>query len=452
MRGPTGSKDKIEVDRLRVRALYRHSTTTLTVGLLNAGVAVAVLRPSAPLGPLATWCGLFFLTYLGRRSLQKKFTRQGLDGVAEFDPRRWETFFAIGTFLSGCLWGFFAVALIPSHSLALQSFIAFLLAGTTAGAAVAYSVSMFAILAFLLPATVPFAIRLAMEGTRVHAGMSVLLFFYVVGMGLSMKGLNKIVVESIRMRFFQGRLIRELKEAQDRLIQSAKMAALGEMAASIAHEINNPLSIIQFYATHLKESGLASPAVEMLDKIESTSSRMAKIVAGLRSFSRGDAMEAFQVTSLESIITETMELCRLREKKSRILLLVDQVPKDVKLNCRAIQISQILLNLLNNAFDAVEAVDEPWVGVEIKALPEAVSITVADNGPGIPREIREKIMQPFFTTKGAGKGTGLGLSIAAGIASAHGGRLRLDEHSDQTRFVLTLPRVVPASATEKAAS
>jgi C4-dicarboxylate-specific signal transduction histidine kinase len=99
----------------------------------------------------------------------------------------------------------------------------------------------------------------------------------------------------------------------------------------------------------------------------------------------------------------------------------------------------VLLNLLNNAFDAVCDLPKPWVQVEANAVGNHVEISVTDSGSGIPAEIRNRIMQPFFTTKEAGKGTGLGLSISHGIASEHGGKLYIDEQSPHTRFVLVLP-------------
>lgn len=445
MPGATKFDETHEVDKLRIQALYRQSVTAQTVGLINVIIAIVVLRDMVPQNQLLLWGAAWMVIYTSRIALQKIFSEKNAHPNAEFDPHSWETAFAIGNFVAGSAWGFAAVVMIPANSLASQAFIAFLLAGTTAGAAVVYTLSMASIFAFLLPAVVPFAIRLSLEAAQIQSAMAMLLLLYVLVVGLSMRGLNRTIVGSIRIRFVQGRLLRELKQAQDSLIQSAKMSALGEMAASIAHEINNPLSIIHFHATNLKESGLPAPAVELVEKIDATSSRIARIVSGLRAFARGDALDELQSVPLENVINETLELCRIRQKKHRILLLVDNVPKDAFLRCRPTQIAQILLNLLNNAFDAVENVGEPWVGVEIKVTAETITIAVADNGGGIPAEIRERIMQPFFTTKEVGKGTGLGLSIAHGIASAHGGKLQLDS-SEQTRFVLTLPRFYPGAA------
>jgi signal transduction histidine kinase len=107
---------------------------------------------------------------------------------------------------------------------------------------------------------------------------------------------------------------------------------------------------------------------------------------------------------------------------------------------RAVQISQILLNLLGNAYDAVEAAERRHVRITVDADAAQVHIAVTDSGPGIPAELRERIMEPFFTTKDVGRGTGLGLSLSRGLAELHGGDLALDATSVETRFILTLPR------------
>ncbi|HEX4924120.1 MAG TPA: ATP-binding protein, partial [Bdellovibrionales bacterium] len=108
--------------------------------------------------------------------------------------------------------------------------------------------------------------------------------------------------------------------------------------------------------------------------------------------------------------------------------------------CRPTQISQVLLNLLNNAHDAVAEQTEKWVKLDVRDLGDSVELSVTDSGAGIPPEIQEKIMQPFFTTKQIGEGTGLGLSISKGLVDSHHGQLRLDAKSKNTRFVVLLPK------------
>lgn len=232
------------------------------------------------------------------------------------------------------------------------------------------------------------------------------------------------------------------REKAAQLVQSAKMSSLGEMAGGIAHEINNPLSIILGKAGLIKRAlKRDSLSVEDLErdvtKIEDTVHRITHIIRGLRNFSRNAEEDMPAPASLAQIITDTLELCGERFKHQHITLTTHQ-SEDVVLNCRAPQISQIILNLLNNAFDAIEGLDKKWIRLEVQRRDDKVLISVIDAGLGIPQKVAQKIMQPFFTTKELGRGTGLGLSISRGIAQAHGGDLTYDLCEGHTRFTLSL--------------
>lgn len=246
--------------------------------------------------------------------------------------------------------------------------------------------------------------------------------------------------------------VTELKEAQNliseqqmTLVETSKMSALGEMAGGIAHEINNPLAIIHGRAAQLKELAKRDQiSVEIVEKvaekIETTALRITRIVKSLRTFAREAEKEPFRPATVKSIIDDTLELCRERFKNHDIELQVAETASSLAIECRSVQISQVILNLLVNAHDAIEQMPEKWVRLDVKDQGDQVEISVLDSGPGIPRELQEKIMLPFFTTKEPGKGTGIGLSISRGIVEGHGGMLGLDTASMHTRFVVTLPK------------
>lgn len=236
-----------------------------------------------------------------------------------------------------------------------------------------------------------------------------------------------------------------IKRQQSELIQASKMMSLGEMAGGVAHEINNPLAIINGRAGQLKEVLADTPlnlelANEMLTSIEGTTLRIAKIVKGLRTFSRDAENDPFELVHLRLILDDTLAFCRERFKQHGIRLNLESSSNEIVLECRATQVSQALLNLLNNAYDAVENLSEKWVRVEAREAGNRVLIKVVDSGSGIPEKIRNKILQPFFTTKDVGRGTGLGLSISRGIVAAHGGELTIDSEHTNTCFVINLPK------------
>ncbi|MGE3262286.1 MAG: sensor histidine kinase [Bacteriovoracia bacterium] len=237
----------------------------------------------------------------------------------------------------------------------------------------------------------------------------------------------------------------ELLEAKAHLLNSARMAALGEMAGGVAHEINNPLAIIKMVSATMTESlGQKAPDRKELrhhaDMIEQTTNRIAKIVHGLRTFSREGSNDLFEEVPLEQVIGDTIGLCQERFRSHAIRLIVDQVPKQLSFEGRATNISQVLLNLLNNAHDAIISLPEKWIHISVREEGSWLEVQVTDSGKGIPTEVREKIFRPFFTTKEVGKGTGLGLSVSLGIVKAHRGELTIDATSPNTRFLLRLPK------------
>lgn len=235
-----------------------------------------------------------------------------------------------------------------------------------------------------------------------------------------------------------------IREQRASLITAAKMSSLGEMAGGIAHEINNPLSIIVMKANQMRKRLESEPhlittkSLDDLTKIEITANRIAKIIKGLRTFSRESEKDPPQKISLKEILDDTLELCYEKLKFKNIQLTSD-IPADLTINCRPTQISQIFMNLVSNSMDAIEKLDTPWIKITAQIENQTVKICLVDSGPGIPKHIVTKMMQPFYTTKDIGKGTGLGLSISQSIAKDHGGILYYDDSASNTTFVLELP-------------
>lgn len=234
-----------------------------------------------------------------------------------------------------------------------------------------------------------------------------------------------------------------VEEQRKHAIQSAKLSSLGEMASGIAHEINNPLTIISGLAITLKRSNAENENDKKLnaslDRIIKMVDRIAKIIRGLRSFSRDSYNDPVIPTSVQKILLSTLDLCQERMINKHIGLKVTPF-EDVSVMAREIQISQVVMNLLSNSMDALENAQTKWIKIDVTDLGKFIAVRVTDSGAKIDDKISSKIMQPFFTTKSVGKGTGLGLSISKGIITAHEGHFYLDNDYPNTSFVIELPK------------
>ncbi len=253
------------------------------------------------------------------------------------------------------------------------------------------------------------------------------------------------VMASVRDVTARKQLEADVETSRAQVLASARLSALGTMAGGIAHEVNNPLGVIHALASDLAELAEQGevPREEVADgtrQIVQYADRIARIVKSLRLIARDGTRDAFETASVGDIVAHALDLCMERFRGHSVALLTDPVDPDLRIACREVQISQILTNLLQNAFDAaLEQPGEKWVRLSVAASPDHVEFAVSDSGNGVPMELKERIMEAFFTTKAVGKGTGLGLSLSRQIAEEHGGTLTLDDSTGHTCFRLCVP-------------
>jgi C4-dicarboxylate-specific signal transduction histidine kinase len=256
-------------------------------------------------------------------------------------------------------------------------------------------------------------------------------------MVMSQMDLNK------RNRELKSALI-QLEEQNLYLFEISKMSALGEMAGGIAHEINNPLSIISGFASvleiQIKREQNHPPSEKVaatLKGIVKGVERISGIIKGLQTFSRDSSNDPLQVFDLREVIRDSLDLCQESLRTQGIQILYEAPAEAISSACRPSQVAQILVNLLNNAKDATKALSGPkWIEIKLEQTASSVLVSVRDSGPGVPLELQEKIFRPFFTTKETGHGTGLGLSISSSIAVTNRAHLSLVPGEGSSQFVL----------------
>ncbi len=246
--------------------------------------------------------------------------------------------------------------------------------------------------------------------------------------------------------------ITEEREAQLELerqrmisIHASRLATLGEMAGGIAHEINTPLAIITTRASQLaelleKETLDRELGRKITRTLEETAMRVARIVSSMKNFSRESSSDPMQVVGLTELVHDTSVIVLERFRWLGIQLDCAITPPDLSILCHPGEISQVLLNLLQNARDAIESLPEKWIRLDAEREGDEVVIRITDSGAGIPQTQRARLFEPFFTTKPTGKGTGLGLGICRRIIERHGGSIHYNEHSPHTQFVIRLPQ------------
>jgi len=304
-------------------------------------------------------------------------------------------------------------------------------------------------------------------------GFSILTYVFSIYRSRNLKRSNTLLEEKVRLRTKAlNESIHDLKSTQTQLIQSEKMASLGELTAGIAHEIQNPLNFVNNFSEVSSElvkemveevnkgniedvKSIAQDLVQNLEKINHHGNRAADIVKGMLQHSRSSGGQK-EPTDINALADEYLRLAyhglRAKDKSFNATMKTNFDPTLTKIEVVPQDIGRVLLNLITNAFYAInerskkspeinrEAGFEPTVSVITTKIGNNVEIKVADNGSGIPEHIKDKIFQPFFTTKPTGQGTGLGLSMTYDIVKAHGGELKVEtKEGEGSEFTIVLP-------------
>lgn len=247
-----------------------------------------------------------------------------------------------------------------------------------------------------------------------------------------------VAIENARLFDSEKETLEELRRTQRQLVQTEKLAALGQLSARVAHEVNNPLGIIKNYLLMTTEQLSSEPeASEYLQIVTEEVDRIAGIVRQLLSMFRPHRQELAEVDIAE-IVDETILLLAIQTQKDKVDI-IKQLPDDMPpVRAAGEQLKQVFLNLLMNACDFMS--DGGRIVIDGNVAENTLTLTISDTGPGIPEENLSKVFEPFFTTKDGERGTGLGLSVCDSIVRAHGGHISAENISTGgARFTIELP-------------
>lgn len=260
---------------------------------------------------------------------------------------------------------------------------------------------------------------------------------------------QNLLEEKVSSRSMElNRALRMAEEAKTKAVYTEKMASLGEMASGIAHEINNPLTIIQLNLTALEKMIAKGQldeekAYRAVQKIDSIADRILEIIKGLNQFSESNYDQNFKSESLQKLIKQAIELMSNKLQSFDVQISYD-VKEDFQIMCLETQILQVFTNLISNSIDAIENrnKEDRWIKIWCDKNQNFLFVFIQDSGDGIPEAVIQKMMTPFFTTKEIGKGTGLGLSIIRGIVEKHRGNIQYDNTRSKTTFVIKFPIIL----------
>jgi two-component system, NtrC family, sensor kinase len=254
----------------------------------------------------------------------------------------------------------------------------------------------------------------------------------------------KLIVSIIRDITNQKELQKQKDEMQKQIFQTSKLASIGELAAGVAHEINNPLTILNGYTEiiedYLKEHRIYEPLEKTFSMINNSSERISEIVNGLKTFARADSNSLEEIDIMQVIESSVTLVHNIYEKKG-IKIEINSNAADSTVSGSRGKFQQVLMNMFSNSKDAMKTQKEPKI-VVTTSNPDSKTIIVeiSDNGCGIPESILDKIFDPFFTTKDIGVGTGLGLGISHDIIDQMGGYIKVSSAVNiGTSFYIYLP-------------
>ena len=414
----------------QLRLLYK-PVVPLAVNVVNAVIACVIVWPRLPHAGLAAWMAALVLVIFGRVLLRRSFWSV----AGEVPGRFWAPAFAVGTGLTGALWGATMLAVPLLDEPIYHMLIGLMAAGMCAGAVASLSVHLPSFYAFVLPCLLPVSAVFLLTSDTPHRGMGAMAAVFLVALMLIARGSNLSLTEMMRLRFRNADLLRELSMARDMAEQASR--SNWETLAHVSHELRTPLNAIGGFAElmcrHMFGPLGSAKYDEYANDIRNSAAHLTNLVEEILLFSRGhtagvrieeESVDA--AAEIEACVQMTVQAAR----DAGVRIRVEAAPDLPLLRADPVKLRQIILNLLSNAIKFTPPGGHVTVGAHTDAR-QAVLITVADTGIGMDRADLPRVVEPYVQLESAfvrarQSGLGLGLPIVKRLIELHGGILALE--------------------------
>lgn len=267
------------------------------------------------------------------------------------------------------------------------------------------------------------------------------IFFYSMVVFFSIFEIGLIYFTRLRLK-----LLGKIQNQHEKLIISTRLSTLGEMSAELAHEINNPLMVINGRAKvmreHIKDS-IVDPGFlsKNIDIIHRNGERIEKIVKAYKLLARTGTNDQFETISLDKLFIDLRDLTERRMNDAQIEFSISSFSPDLKIEAKLVQVLQVFTNLVANSIHAIAKLDERWIKIEVFETGTMIHFHFIDSGSGINKDHVPHLFDAFFTTKNSREGTGLGLSISAKLVRDHNGEIFYNQNNRHTEFIVKLPKI-----------
>ncbi|MBD64266.1 MAG: hypothetical protein CME62_03610 [Halobacteriovoraceae bacterium] len=427
----------------RLDVTFRELYTAAFMSVMAALFFCFLLKEDVEHFKILIWIILIFKAAIIESIVTHLYRKQKLKASL----KQWEVIHSLSSLFTALSWAILSFVMIGVDVAILNYvYITLVLAVALAGAFANIAFEKTAIL-YIVIVVASIMIRTLIEQQDYYIwyiALQTLFVFYCARMlTIFSRTYYKAELSSVRLEK-QLALEKQLQEEKLKSIQSAKLASLGEMAAGISHEINNPLSLLRGRIDMLKDMSeqmdLENNQIdEFLKSAIKSTDRINKIIQSMKNLSRMKDEVEYSEFQLIDVVEDVKTLVIHRLKQYQIELKIEMSAFNVVADKS--EISQVFLNLINNAIDAIESLDHPlWIKVKSEEKDNEYLVHVIDSGSGIPQDIADKLFLPFFTSKDVGKGTGLGLSLSKNLMNRNQGELYYNDQAQNTCFTVVFPK------------